>query len=122
MTDKWPLTEALELVAFRNFRFVVGVSGANLVLVHDDSVVIDLAKAVSLLEVVPTDFVIEWNVVALAEARDTHVDVMDPGIVVHKDNIVVKDKDVDNEHGELDQKGHEKANEPRRLRLLIVVI
>ena len=36
---------------------------------------------------------------------------MDSRIVVYKHDVVVEDEYVDNEHGELDEESHEKADE-----------
>jgi len=57
----------LKLVALGDFGLVVGVSGGNFVLIDDDAIVVDLAEAVRLLQVVPADFVVERNVIAFAQ-------------------------------------------------------
>ena len=120
--DKLILTETLELVAFGDFRLIVGVCTANLVLIDDNAIIVDFSEAVGLLEVIPTDFIVEGDMVAFSQSTDPHVDVMNPGIVVHEDDIVVEDEDVDDEHGELDEERHEEADEARRLRLFVVVV
>ncbi len=116
------LTESLELVAFGDFRLVVSVSWGDFVPIDNDSVVVDLTKAIGLLQVVPADLVVEWNVVSLSKSRNTHVNVMDSRIVVDKDNVVVEDKDVEDEHSELHHECHEESDEARRLSFLIVIV
>jgi len=94
--------ESLELVALGHLRLIEGEWTGNLVFVHNDSIVVDLSKTVCLPQVIPTDFVVEWNVITFAKTTDTHVDVVYSGIVVHVHDVDVVKKDVDDEDGELD--------------------
>jgi len=47
---------------------------------------------------------------------------MDTSIIVHEDDIVVEDEDVDKKHGKLDKESEEETNETRILCPLIVVV
>ena len=116
------IDEALELVRLGHLGLVIGKGRRDLVPIDDDTVVIDLAQAVSLFQIAEAYLVVKGDVIALAQAADTHVDVMDSRIVVYEHDVVVEDEYVDNEHGELDEEGHEKADETRALRRLVVVI
>lgn len=99
------------MVTFGDFRLIIGVSRCNFVPVHYNSIVVDLSKAVCLFQVVPTDFVVEWDMISFSKSRYSHINVMDSSIIVHKDYVVVEHKDVEDEHSELDHKCHEKSDE-----------
>ena len=60
--------------------------------------------------------------VSLSKSRDSHVNVMDTRIVMHKDDVVVEHEDVDQEHGELYKESEEEADEARALSAFIVVV
>ena len=96
------LTESLELVALGHFRLIKRKRAGNLVFVHNNSIIVDLSETVCLPEVIPTDFVVEWNMIAFAKTTDSHINVMYSGIIVHVNDVDVVKKDVDDEDGELD--------------------
>lgn len=60
--------------------------------------------------------------VAAAQASDTHVDVVNAGIVMNEHDVVVEQENVEDEHAELYEERHEKSDEATRLSLLVVVI
>ena len=105
------LTESLELITLRHLGFVVREGATDLVLVYDDAVIVDLTKTVGLLQIVPADFIVKRDMVPLAKSTDPHVDVVDSGIVMDENDVVVEDENIDNEHRELHQEGHEEADE-----------
>jgi len=47
---------------------------------------------------------------------------VDPRVVVDKNDVIVEQENVEDEHAELDEEGQKKSDEPRRLRLLVVVV
>ena len=117
-----PLTESLELVTFGHSWFVVVERWRYLVAIDDNSIVVYFAEAVCLLQVVPTDLVVEWDVVALAQAWNSHINVVDSCIIVDENDVIVEHKDVEYEHSELNHEGHKEANKAWRLRFLIVIV
>lgn len=116
------LTESLELVTFGHSGFVVVERWCYLVAIDHNSIVVYFAKAVSLLQVVPTNLIVEWDVVALAQAWNSHINVVDSCIIVDKYDVIVEHKDVEYEHSKLNKEGHEEANKSWRLRLFIVIV
>lgn len=107
------LTESLELVALCSLGLVIGEGAADFVFVDHNSIVVNFTEAVRLLQIVPADLVVVRDVIAFAVTTDAHVDVVNPGIVVHKDDVVVEDKNIYDKHGELYKKSHEKPNKSR---------
>ena len=79
--------ESLELVALFSLQLVIRIQTADLVIVDHDSIVFYFTKALRLFQIVPIDLIGEWDVVAFALAANTHVDVVNPGIVVHEDDF-----------------------------------
>ena len=88
------LTEPLKLVrlSLQEFLLLKVVWYFNLVDYH--TVVVDLSKAIGLLKVRPTDFIIVRDVIAFAKAGDSQVDVGYPCVHVHKHDVVVEQKNV----------------------------
>ena len=60
--------------------------------------------------------------VAAAQASDTHVDVVNAGIVMNEHDVVVEQENVEDEHAELYEERHEKSDEATGLGLLVVVV
>ena len=116
------IDETLELVRFGHLGLVISECRGDLVPIDDNTIVIDLTKAVSLFQIAEAYLIIKWNVIALAQATDTHVDVVDARIIMYKHDVVVEDEYVDNEHGELDEEGHKEADEARALGRFVVVV
>lgn len=67
--------ESLELVHFAAQGLACYEWVRGLDLVDQDSVLVDLSYMVSLLQVVPRDFIVRRNVVATAESADSKVNV-----------------------------------------------
>ena len=107
------LTESLELVALCSLGLVICEGAADFVFVDHNSIVVNFTEAVRLLQIVPADLVVVRDVIAFAVTTDAHIDVVNPGIVVHKDDVVVEDENIYDKHGELYKKSHEKTNKSR---------
>lgn len=75
----------------------------NLYFVDNNTVVVDLTKAVGLLKVSPTDLIIKGNVVAFAKTGNSKVDILNLCIHMHKNNVIVVNEYVQQQQEKLNQ-------------------
>ena len=112
----------MELITLGNTCiFVVKVLGDS-DLANDNSIVVYLPEWIRLLQVVPANFVIKWDMVPSADAADSQVDVTESCITMNERNVVIKDEEIDNHHRKLNQQGQEKSYNTSVLSLLVIVI
>lgn len=108
-TDRVLINKALELVGLARQLFV-GVDLGHLEWVDHDPVVVDLTQEVGLSQVGPRNLIVIWQVVALAQATDSQVDVLDASVTVDEHQVLVHDPAVPNRDTKLDQESNEHAN------------
>ena len=91
-------------------------------LVYNDTVVVNFAKAVSLLKVGPAHLIVVWHVIAFAVTRDAQINIRDLGVTVYKNDIIVEKVDVQYKQKELNEECNEKSDEAAVVRSLIIVV
>ena len=112
----------MELIAFRNFWFVICKRTWHHDLIDHNPVVVDLSQAIGLFQIVETDFIVKRYVVTLAGSRDTNHNIFDARVAVDEADVVVEYEDINYQSEELHQECNEKANESGVLHPSIVVV
>ena len=88
-----------------------GDAVVDLNLVAKDSVVVDLAFVVDVLEQPIAELIVLRNEVIAALATDEEVDVSDLGLSVNEQDVLVEEEHVDHHGHELDQESDEESDE-----------
>jgi len=114
--------ESLELIHFTAQGLACNERVRGLDLVDQDSVLVDLSNVVSLLQVVPRDFVVSRNVVTSAESADSKVNVRNARVHVYEDDVVVEYEGVEHKESYFGEEGDEESKHSRIACLLIVVV
>ena len=112
----------MELVALSNPWLVIRERTRYHDLVDNDSVVVDLCKAIGLFQVVEAYFVIKWYVVTFSSSCNSNYNILDTCVAMHKADVVVEQEDIRNQLEELDQESNEKTDEAGVLHPCVVVI